>query len=85
MSSQVVRVQGFSKGSLGAISKEVERDENDLLKNRNNDIDKSRTHLNEFFKHTKNGMYGEWKDVCKNLNISNSNNLKKNANRHIFI
>lgn len=79
MSSQVVRVQGFSKGSLGAISKEVERDENDLLKNRNNDIDKSRTHSNEFFKHTKNGMYGEWKDVCKNLNISNSNNLKKNA------
>ena len=79
MSSQVVRVQGFSKGSLGAIGKEVEREANDLLENRNEDIDKSRTHLNEFYKHTKNGMYGEWKDICKNLNVTNSDNLKKNA------
>lgn len=79
MSSQVVRVQGFSKGSLGAIGKEVEREEKDFLENRNEDIDKSRTHLNEFYKHTENGMYGEWKDTCKNLNVTNSENLKKNA------
>lgn len=79
MSSQVVRVQGFSKGSLGAIGKEVERNEKDLLENRNEDIDKSRTHLNEFYKQTNNGMYGEWQDVCKNLNVTNSDNLKKNA------
>lgn len=79
MSNQVVRVQSFSKGSLGAIGKEVERDEKDLLENRNEDIDKSRTHLNEFYKHTQNGMYGEWKDICKNLNVTNADNLKKNA------
>lgn len=79
MSSQVVRVQGFSKGSLGAIGKEVEREEKDFLENRNQDIDKNRTHLNEFYKHTQNGMYGEWKDICKNLNVTNSENLKKNA------
>lgn len=24
-------------------------------------------------------MYGEWKDICKNLNVTNSDNLKKNA------
>lgn len=79
MSSQVVRVQGFSKGSLGAIGKEVERDEKDLLENRNEDIDKNRTHLNEFYKHTQNGMYGEWKDTCKELNVTNADSLKKNA------
>lgn len=79
MSSQVVRVQGFSKGSLGAIGKEVEREEKDFLENRNEDIDKSRTHLNDFYKHTQNGMYGEWKDICKNLNVTNADNLKKNA------
>ena len=79
MSSQVVRVQGFSKGSLGAIGKEVEREEKDLLENRNEDIDKSRTHLNEFYKHTQNGMYGEWRDICKKLNVTNADKLKKNA------
>lgn len=79
MSSQVVRVQSFSKGSLGGIGKEVEREEKDLLENRNQDIDKSRTHLNEFYKHTENGMYAEFKKVSKDLNISNAENLKKNA------
>lgn len=49
------------------------------MENRNEDIDKSRTHLNEFYKHTQNGMYGEWKDTCKNLNVTNADNLKKNA------
>ena len=79
MSSQVVRVQGFNKGSLGAIGKEVERDKDDLLENRNEDIDKNRTHMNEYYKHSKNGLYGEWKDVCKGLNVVNAENLKKNA------
>lgn len=79
MSSQVVRVQSFSKGSLGRIGKEVEREEKDLLENRNQDIDKSRTHLNEFYKHTENGMYAEFKKVIKDLNISNAENLKKKA------
>lgn len=79
MSSQVVRVQGFGKGSLGAIGKEVEREKEDLLKNRNEDIDKNRTHMNEFYTHTKNGMYAEWKDTCKDLNITNADSLKKNA------
>lgn len=79
MSCQVVRVQNFSKGSLGGIGKEVEREEKDLLENRNQDIDKNRTHLNEFYKHTENGMYAEFKKVNKDLNISNAENLKKNA------
>jgi len=79
MGSQVVRVHSFGKGSLGGIGKEVEREEKDLLENRNKDIDKNRTHMNEFYKHTENGMYGEWKDTCKRLNITNSENLKKNA------
>lgn len=79
MSSQVVRVQSFSKGSLAGIGKEVEREKDDLLENRNQDIDKNRTHLNEFYKHTEHGMYAEFKKVSKELNISNAENLKKNA------
>lgn len=79
MSSQVVRVQGFSKGSLGAIGKEVEREEKEVLQHRNPDIDISRTHLNKIYKLTKNGMYGEWQDTCKDMNVTNSDKLKKNA------
>lgn len=79
LSSQVVRVQSFGKGSLGAIGKEVERTEKDIFENRNSDIDKSRTSLNDYFKHTKNGLYGEWNDVCKELNVTNADKLKKNA------
>jgi hypothetical protein len=78
MSSQVVRVQSFSKGSLGGIGKEAERSEGDISENRNQDIDKNRTHLNEFFKHTQNGMFGEWKDTCKKLNVANAEDSKKN-------
>lgn len=79
MSSQVVRVQGFSKGSLGAIGKEVEREEKEVLQHRNPDIDISRTHLNKIYKQTKNGMYGEWQDTCKDMNVTNSDKLRKNA------
>lgn len=79
MSSQVVRVQGFSKGSLSGIGREVEREEQDKLEHRNPDIDIERTHMNEVYKQTKNGMYGEFKDVCKELNVSNADTLKKNA------
>lgn len=79
MSSQVVRVQGFSKGSLSGVGREVEREEKDKLEHRNPDIDIERTHMNEIYKQTKNGMYGEFKDVCKELNVSNADNLKKNA------
>ena len=79
MSSQVLRVEGFSKGSLMGIGREVEREENYVLQHRNPDIDIERTHLNHIYKQTKNGMYGEFKDICKKLNVSNADNLKKNA------
>lgn len=79
MSSQVLRVEGFSKGSLMGIGREVERAENYVLQHRNPDIDIERTHLNHIYKQTKNGMYGEFKDICKKLNVSNADNLKKNA------
>jgi hypothetical protein len=79
MSSQVLRVEGFSKGSLMGIGREVEREENYVLQHRNPDIDIERTHLNHIYKQTKNGMYSEFKDICKKLNVSNADNLKKNA------
>lgn len=79
MSSQVVRVQSFGKGSLGGIGKEVERDDKGLINHRNEDIDISRTHLNEFYKKTENGMYADWSDTCKKLNVVNVDKLRKNA------
>lgn len=78
MSSQVVRVQSFGKGSLNGIGQEVEREERDLMEHRSGDIDKARTHMNEFFKHTRSGMYEEWKDICRELNVSNADRMKKN-------
>lgn len=65
MSSQVVRVQGFSKGSLSGIGNEAERGN---VNHRNPDIDPERIHMNMAFKHTEHGFYAEWNDIKKNLN-----------------
>ena len=65
MSSQVVRVQGFSKGSLSGIGNEAERGN---VNHRNPDIDPERKHMNMAFKHTEHGFYAEWNDIKKNLN-----------------
>lgn len=65
MSSQVVRVQGFSKGSLSGIGNEAERGN---VNHRNPDIDPERIHMNMAFKHTEHGFYAEWNNIKKDLN-----------------
>lgn len=79
MSSQVVRTVQYGKGSLGAIGREVGRTEQTAEQFRNPDIDASRTHTNVVFKDAPQGMYAAWKDACKRLNITNADNIKKNA------
>lgn len=71
MSSQVVRVQGFSKGSLSGIGNEAERGN---VNHRNPDIDPERIHMNMAFKHTEHGFYAEWNDIKKNLNAQGKEN-----------
>lgn len=67
MSTQVVRVESFSKGSLGNIGNESEREN---IEHRNLDIDKSRSNLNHYYKETKNGFYAEWNNIKKELNAT---------------
>ena len=65
MSSQVVRVQGFSKGSLSGIGNEAERGN---VNHRNPDIDPERKHMNMPIKTTEHGFYAAWNDIKKDLN-----------------
>lgn len=81
MSDQVVRVAQYNKASLGAIGKEVERDEKsaETMQFRNGDIDPERTQYNYAVKHTENigGLYGAWKDAMKELNVTNAEKVNK--------
>lgn len=65
MSTQVVRVQGFTKGSLSNIGKEVDRDD---IEHRNADIDVSLAHLNRSYKDAPNGFYNQYGDIKTALN-----------------
>ncbi len=73
MSSQVVRVQGFSKGSLASIGNETERGK---VEHRNADIDTSKSYLNICFKRTEQGFYHEWNDIKTSLNATYRDNKK---------
>lgn len=66
MSTQVVRVAGFTKGSLGAIGREAERAN---VTHRNPDIDPDRSVRNMVFKETKHGFYAEWKQIMEDLHV----------------
>ena len=68
MSTQVVRVEGYSKGSLTAIGNEF--DHNPNVNHRNSDIDLDRSHLNVELKHHEHGFYAEWNDIKTSLNAS---------------
>lgn len=73
MSSQVVRVQGFTKGSLSGIGNEVERGN---VNHRNPDIDPERKHMNMSFKETEHGFYAEWNRIKTELNAQGKETKK---------
>ena len=67
ISYQVIRVQKFTKNSLGKIGAETERTSRN---NRNQDIDVERTPLNLYFKKSTNGMNAEWKSIVERTNAT---------------
>ena len=73
MSSQVVRVQGFSKGSLSGIGNEAERGN---VNHRNPDIDPERKHMNMPIKTTEHGFYAEWNRIKTDLNAQGKETKK---------
>ncbi len=68
MSSQVVRIQGYSKGSLSAIGNECDRKPG--VEHRNSDIDPERTPYNHSFKDVSEGggFYAEHAQLMTALN-----------------
>lgn len=73
MSSQVVRVQGFTKGSLSGIGNEAERGN---VNHRNPDIDPERIHMNMPIKTTEHGFYAEWNRIKTDLNAQGKETKK---------
>lgn len=67
ISYQVVRIEQFTKGSLGKIGGETERTSKH---HRNEDIDSERTPLNLYFKKSEGGLTAQWKKTMKELNAT---------------
>ena len=67
ISYQVVRIEQFTKGSLGKIGGETERTSKH---HRNEDIDSERTPLNLYFKKSDGGLTAQWKKTMKELNAT---------------
>ena len=62
ISYQVIRVEKFSKGSLGKIGGETERTSRH---HRNEDIDDTRTPLNYYYKKSDGGLSQQWKSIVE--------------------
>ena len=67
ISYQVIRVEKFSKGSLGKIGGETERTSRN---HRNEDIDDTRTPLNYYYKKSDGGLSLQWKSIVETTNSS---------------
>ena len=82
ISYQVIRVQKFTKNSLGKIGAETERTSRN---NRNQDIDVERTPLNLYFKKSPNGMNAEWKSIVEKTNATFKDTKKSVAFEGIIV
>lgn len=65
MSTQVIRVESYTKGSLGTIGRECDRAD---VNHRNTDIDKERSDLNHSYKDASRGFVAEYADIRTALN-----------------
>jgi hypothetical protein len=74
MSTQVVRVEGYNKGSLGTIGRECDRAEG--VNHRNQDIDGERSGLNVSYKEAPQGFTAEYADIVTTLNASGKETKK---------
>lgn len=66
VSTQVIRVEGYNKGSLGTIGRECDRAD---VNHRNTDIDKERSYLNHSYKEASQGFATEYADIKAALNV----------------
>lgn len=66
MSTQVVRVAGYNKGSLGTIGRECDRA--DGVNHRNQEINTQLSFLNQSYKDAPHGFNHEWNDIVTSLN-----------------
>ena len=82
ISYQVIRVQKFTKNSLGKIGAETERTSKN---NRNADIDTERTPLNLYFKKSTNGMNAEWKSIATKTNATFKDTKKSVAFEGVIV
>ena len=67
ISYQVIRVEKFSKGSLGKIGGETERTSRH---HRNEDIDDTRTPLNYYYKKSDGGLSQQWKSIVETAHVT---------------
>lgn len=74
MSTQVVRVEGYNKGSLGTIGRECDRAEG--VNHRNTDIDAERSAMNVSYKDAPQGFTAEYADIVTALNASGKETKK---------
>lgn len=76
LSIQVVRVQGYNKGSLGTLGRECDRAD---VNHRNGDIDKTLSHMNLSYKDAPNGFVAEYADIVSALNAQGRETKKSIA------
>ena len=82
ISYHVIRVEKFSKGSLGKIGGETERTSRN---HRNEDIDNTRTPLNYYYKKSEGGLSQQWKSIVKTTNATFKETKKSVAFEGIII
>ncbi len=76
MSTQVIRIEGYSKGSLSCIGNECDRKPG--VEHRNSDIDEALSKYNWSFKDTNNGsFYTEYSEIMSQLNVQKPRERKK--------
>lgn len=73
MSVQVIRVEGYTKGSLGTIGRECDRAD---VNHRNTDIDKERSSLNHSYKDASSGFVAEYAEIKAALNAQGKETKK---------
>lgn len=74
MSTQVVRVEGYNKGSLGTIGRECDRAEG--INHRNQEIEQDLSYLNHSYKDASHGFVSEFSDIKTALNAQGKETKK---------
>ena len=74
LSTQVVRIEGYNKGSLGTIGRECDRAEG--INHRNQEIEQDLSFLNHSYKDASHGFVSEFSDIKTALNAQGKETKK---------